>query len=159
MPESTLHFLSSWYYLPTLTATSPPAPYPLPPCCHYSRHARCAYAHHVHVSFAQVKLSELLKTLNADANQHQRTENIANFEPELSPKLAYHMKDPVDIKLDIFHTGKVSSLPGPFCLFLLYLLISHLISGAVSFLCTSSVANMIFTISVFPDLSPDFLSL
>jgi len=58
----------------------------------------------------QVRLSELLKTLNADSNQHQRTENLANFEPELSPKLSYHMKDPVDIKLDIFHTGKVNIL-------------------------------------------------
>jgi len=57
----------------------------------------------------QVKLSELLKTLNADADQHQR-DNSANFEPELSPKLAYHMQDPVDIKLDIFHTGKVNIL-------------------------------------------------
>eukprot|EP00656_Telonema_subtile_P015842 TRINITY_DN18334_c0_g1_i3.p1 TRINITY_DN18334_c0_g1~~TRINITY_DN18334_c0_g1_i3.p1 ORF type:complete len:316 (+),score=63.18 TRINITY_DN18334_c0_g1_i3:207-1154(+) len=57
----------------------------------------------------EVNLDDLLKTLNSSKN-NQNDRNTASYEPELSPKLAYHMEDPVTVKLDIFHTGKMNVL-------------------------------------------------
>jgi len=57
----------------------------------------------------QVNLDMLLLTLNAPGN-NQNDSNTASYEPELSPKLSYHMEDPVTVKIDIFHTGKMNIL-------------------------------------------------
>eukprot|EP00658_Telonema_sp_P-2_P048934 TRINITY_DN37218_c0_g2_i2.p1 TRINITY_DN37218_c0_g2~~TRINITY_DN37218_c0_g2_i2.p1 ORF type:complete len:291 (-),score=59.50 TRINITY_DN37218_c0_g2_i2:212-1084(-) len=57
----------------------------------------------------EVNLDKLLKTLNSDEH-NMGDRNTASYEPELSPKLAYHMEVPVSVKIDIFHTGKMNIL-------------------------------------------------
>jgi len=56
----------------------------------------------------QVNLDMLLLTLNAPEN-NMNDSNTASYEPELSPKLSFHMSDPL-VKIDIFHTGKMNIL-------------------------------------------------